>query len=265
MNNSGDAAEQVVRMYLEGIEVVAKLTGAGAKNVYAILVSTLSQQNKTKGKSRLASMIKSGKPLKVFSISKKDLSTFTSEAKRYGILYNVLKSRTDNSPDAPIDIIVREEDGAKIQRIVDRFKLATVDQAAIISDSQRDVADRKAVEREASEKSRGQRIYEETIGVQPQKEKNAPENPTAAKTEKSPPSRHFSEDNPTSTKRVRTTSTGNKKPSVKEKLERYQEQSRQIKGDSRSVPKQTQQDFSPTPNGQTIHRQPKQSKKHNER
>ena len=38
MNNSGEAAEQVIRMYLEGIEVVAKLTGSGAKNVGALLM-----------------------------------------------------------------------------------------------------------------------------------------------------------------------------------------------------------------------------------
>ena len=76
MNNSGEAAEQVVRMYLEGVEVVAKLTGSGAKNVAALLMSVLKQEHKTKGKARLTSMLKSGKPLKVFSIPQKDLKTF---------------------------------------------------------------------------------------------------------------------------------------------------------------------------------------------
>ena len=32
MNNGGDAAEQVVRLSLEGFEVAAKLTGSAAKN-----------------------------------------------------------------------------------------------------------------------------------------------------------------------------------------------------------------------------------------
>lgn len=31
MNNGGDAAEQVVRLSLEGFEVAAKLTGSAAK------------------------------------------------------------------------------------------------------------------------------------------------------------------------------------------------------------------------------------------
>ena len=35
MNNSGDAAEQVVRLSLEGTEVALKLTGCAAKNIAA--------------------------------------------------------------------------------------------------------------------------------------------------------------------------------------------------------------------------------------
>ena len=33
MNTGGEAAEQIVRMSLEGFEVAAKITGAGAKNI----------------------------------------------------------------------------------------------------------------------------------------------------------------------------------------------------------------------------------------
>ena len=43
MNNGGDAAEQVVRLSLEGFEVAAKLTGSAAKNVALLLVSVLKQ------------------------------------------------------------------------------------------------------------------------------------------------------------------------------------------------------------------------------
>ncbi len=38
MNNGGDAAEQIVRLSLEGFEVAVKLTGSAAKNI-AILFS----------------------------------------------------------------------------------------------------------------------------------------------------------------------------------------------------------------------------------
>ncbi len=43
MNNSGDAAEQVVRLSLEGFEVVAKVSGEAAKNIAVILLAALKQ------------------------------------------------------------------------------------------------------------------------------------------------------------------------------------------------------------------------------
>ena len=93
MNNGGDAAEQVVRLSLEGFEVAAKLTGTAAKELTVLLISVLKQEQKTKGKARLTNMLKSGKELKVFSIPNKDLKTFTEQAKKYGVLYCVLKDK----------------------------------------------------------------------------------------------------------------------------------------------------------------------------
>ena len=84
MTSNGDAAEQVVRLSLEGFEVAAKLSGSAAKEVAILLVSVLKQEvtqsNKTRGKARLSNMIKSGKELKVFSIQQKYLPTFTKHA-----------------------------------------------------------------------------------------------------------------------------------------------------------------------------------------
>ena len=73
--------------------------------------------------------IQSGKELKVFAIRHKDLKTFCEEAKRYGVLYSVLKEK--NNTDGICDIMVRAEDAAKISRIVDKYELATIDTNAI--------------------------------------------------------------------------------------------------------------------------------------
>ena len=59
MTNGGDAAEQVVRLSLEGFEVAAKLSGAAAKNIAVLLVSVLKQEQKTKGKNKKKRQIKS--------------------------------------------------------------------------------------------------------------------------------------------------------------------------------------------------------------
>ena len=87
MSYSGDAAEQVVRMSLEGAEVAAKITGQGAKQVAILLYAVLKDQKKTKGKARLTSMLRTGKELKVFAVEDKDLVKFSRAAKQYGVLY----------------------------------------------------------------------------------------------------------------------------------------------------------------------------------
>lgn len=126
MNTSGDAAEQIVRLSLEGMEVTAKLTGTAAKHIAIILLSVLKQEHKTRGKARLTSMIKSGKELKVFAIPQHDLKTFVEHAKQYGVLYCVLKDKNNTEPNAIVDVIARAEDAAKIQRIFDRFEIGSV-------------------------------------------------------------------------------------------------------------------------------------------
>ena len=81
---SGDAAEQVMRMSLEGTEMAVKLAGSGAKQLAILLYAVLKDQKKTRGKVRLANMLRSGKELKVFAIHDHDLPKFCQEAKKYG-------------------------------------------------------------------------------------------------------------------------------------------------------------------------------------
>ena len=82
MTNSGDAAEQVVRLSLEGTEVALRLTGSAAKNIAAALYTIYKDRDarKIKGQQKLTSMLKSGKELKVFTITDKNLKTFAKEA-----------------------------------------------------------------------------------------------------------------------------------------------------------------------------------------
>ena len=91
MNTSGEAADQVVRMMLNGTEVLIKLTGSGAKNVAILLYSIARQQKKTKGHARLESMLRSGKPLKVYTFRDSDLPKFKEVAKQYGISEEITK------------------------------------------------------------------------------------------------------------------------------------------------------------------------------
>lgn len=128
MTNGGDAAEQVVRLSLEGFEVAARLTGSAAKNVAILLASVLKQEatqaNKTRGKARLTNMIKSGKELKVFSIPNKDLKKFTEQAKRYGVLYCVLRDKNTKGDHTEWDLesnIELEISGLSIESVYHGF------------------------------------------------------------------------------------------------------------------------------------------------
>ena len=131
---NGEAAEQVVRMSLEGFEVAAKVTGEGAKDIAVLLYTIMKNKEQTAGKAKLANMLKTGKPLSVFSVKSEDLPKFQQEAKRYGILYCALVDKKNKDKDGVIDIVVRQEDSGRINRIVDRFKLASFNKAEIISD-----------------------------------------------------------------------------------------------------------------------------------
>lgn len=180
MNNSGDAAEQVVRLSLEGTEVALKLTGSAAKNIAAAIYAVLKNRdkNKIKGRQRLTAMLKSGKELKVFTISEEHLKQFATEAKRYGVVYCALRGK-EKSADGMVDVMVRAEDASKINRIVERFHLATVDTASIKHEIEKTRAEKGAGEKMEApavpekgqpEKSDEDKLLDEMLGAPTRKE-----------------------------------------------------------------------------------------------
>ena len=263
MNTGGDAAEQVVRLSLEGFEVAAKLTGTAAKELTVLLVSVLKQEQKTKGKARLTNMLKSGKELKVFSVPNKDLKKFTEQAKKYGVLYCVLRDKYSKDDNAPVDIIARAEDASKIQRIFDRFELGNVDKGSIVANAEKSIAQREELANEVPTKSKGERIVEEAMGKPIQKDGASHENPTVAKTDKNPPSRQSSaEVDGKSDKGI--SKSAEEKPSVREKLERYKAQAKTEKeADRTDLDKSGEKPKSQNRTNQTTHQQPKKKKNRN--
>ena len=125
MTNGGDAAEMLVRLYLEGFEEVVKLSGKGIKELVPLLASTLKQESKSKGKARLTQMIKSGSPLKVFTFKNKDLKKFTEQAKRYGVLYTVLRDKNSKDPRTLMVGVKKTSVSRKVQRAFRFLSLLT--------------------------------------------------------------------------------------------------------------------------------------------
>ena len=124
--NSSDSAEEVVRISLEGMEVALKVAGTGAKNMAVMIYTIMKDKQQTKGKTRLTNMLKTGKPLKIFTIRAEDLKKFSQEAKKYGVLYCALADKKNSKIDGMVDIMVREEDASKMNRIAERFNFRDV-------------------------------------------------------------------------------------------------------------------------------------------
>lgn len=216
MSVNGDVSEQVVRLSLEGFEILAKLTGSGAKNVAAMIYTIMKDKRQTKGKIRLNNMLRAGKPLKIFTIKREDLKTFAKESKIYGISYCALMNKSSKDPNEMIDVMVKEEDASRINRIVEKFKLTTVDTTKVETKIVKSIEDREAQNRKlgVQEKSKEEQL-EDILSKKPiQKEQSIQENFNVAKIEKSP----LSEPSSMTSKMQEGVSKGVKKPSVKKEL-----------------------------------------------
>lgn len=262
MNTGGEAAEQIVRMSLEGFEVAAKITGAGAKNIAILLYSILKEEKKTKGKARLTSMLRSGKELKVFTVKNSDLKKFTQEAKKYGVLYCVLADRKNKDPNAEVDVIARAEDASKISRIAERFKLASEATASIVTEAEKEKAEKTGQPEPdigVQEKAEKDKLLDALMGKPIWKEENAP-NPSVAKTEKSPQSEPISEQPKKSAEGATMTK---EKPSVREELRKIKDSRKEQEADTSSaLDKSSASDKAKKqPTGKTEHKQPHKKRK----
>lgn len=226
MNTSGEAADQVVRMSLEVGEAALKISGTGAKHLAVMLYTVLKEKKKTKGRVRLETLVKSGRPLTVFSVKESDLKQFVQETKRYGVLYCAVRNPKGSS-DGLVDVIVKEEDAPRINRIVDRFQFASVTEAAKIkTEIERTRAEKAKAgksekqekqgqaepEKDYPQKSKEDQLMDELFG-EPVKKEGKEQNPSLAKTTKS----RLSE--PTS-KRQEKTAEGTSKLFISEKPEK---------------------------------------------
>ena len=134
--NSSEAAESIVRMSLEGFEVAARITGKGAEKIAIALYTMAKDKKMTKGKTNLNNM--SGSPLQIFTLDETQLKKFHEEAKKYGVLYTALIDKKHPDLDGMVDIMVREEDAPRVNRIVDRCNMAIYDTAAIKTELEKD-------------------------------------------------------------------------------------------------------------------------------
>lgn len=139
MNTSGDAAESIVRLSMEGIEAALRITGSGAKGLAMVIIALLQSKDslRNKGRTRLKTMLKTGKPTAVFAVKNEDLETFMTSAKKYGILYAVVRDPGGMGQDVT-DVIVKSEDAGRVNRLVEKFDLNVKDIGAMVLERERE-------------------------------------------------------------------------------------------------------------------------------
>ncbi len=242
-------------MSLEGVEVAAKITGSAAKELAVMIYAVLKDQKRTKGKTRLTSMLRSEKPLKVFAVKDQDLKLFCKEAKRYGVLYCVLKDK--DATDGLTDIMVRADDAAKINRIFERFKLATVDVGEVRSEIEREmegqepvtpVGDELPVPVKVQAEDREDAFLDQLMGKSPTAPKEHNENPTQARTTTPRQSE------PSSEPKGRAASEPDPRPSVRAELKKIREEQK------KTAEQPNKERSGKAPKGNQ-HKQPSHSKK----
>ena len=268
MSASSDSAEEIVRLSLEGFEVVARLTGSMAKEMAVMLVALSKEKSiKTKGQTRLNNMLKSNSNLRIFTIKKDDYQDFKKQAKRYGVLYTALGKKSEISKDGNIDILVKEEDAVRINRIVEKFKLTTVDQTKIetalekaeIEKTMPTGKEKTEIAKEIQEKNTSEDLLNKLLKKQNIKEENENTNPSnIPNTEKEIQSENSS--------KMNAKMEGTKKeekPSIREKLDTIKKENEEkeklkAKEEIKETPKQEKIQ-------ETKHTQPKKKSRKKER
>jgi len=178
VNNAGDAAEQIIRMSLMGMEYSFRITGAAAKNIAAFLFAALSGAKsndcqKLSGKEHLHTMLRSGKEVKVFKIRNENLKTFYQRAKLYGVVYTLVRNKKGDWS----DLMVKAEDASKINRIMEEIELVPSGQL-----SSAEIIDNGELKIENEGVASGEKNHSPLSTVNSQLK----ENPSPARTKKKP-------------------------------------------------------------------------------
>ena len=120
MNLGGEAADQVVRYSLEGIDHGLRLSGTMAKNLAVFLAAVMKNNQKSYGRISMARMLRENRPLKFFTIPSNRIHEFAKEAKKRGLPYVVIRDRKNPKL---CELMVFADDAAKVNRVMDQMEL----------------------------------------------------------------------------------------------------------------------------------------------
>ena len=157
---AGTAVNSLLKISIEGAEFMVKISGKLAKHSAAMLMAALSKP-KTKGQVRLKQMIKEGKPISIFTIKSEDLNRFSAEAKKYGVMFNIVKGKDI------CDIMVTTDQAQQLKRVLTNLKIGTVQEA--------DESQYQKSEENINRDEKNQSFVDSVVGVTPERAKQSHE------------------------------------------------------------------------------------------
>ena len=115
---NGEAADEVVRMVLNGSEVAIRLTGSAAKNLAAILVAWSKNHKKVYGKTSMMKLLRSGEELQVLSLTKEQYQDFKASARKQVLFAPFVDTKSE---DEKVDVVIEAKSIPLVNHILDRI------------------------------------------------------------------------------------------------------------------------------------------------
>lgn len=122
---SGDAADEVVRIMLNGTEVAVRLAGSGVKNLAAMLIAWSKKEKKPYGKTNMMRLLKSGEELQVISLDREQYKQFTTLAKKKVLYAPFLNTKEE---DGKVEVVISSKSIPLVNYILKKIGYGDVQQ-----------------------------------------------------------------------------------------------------------------------------------------
>ena len=113
---NGEAADEVVRMALNGTEVAIRLTGSAAKNLGVILYEWAKNNPKVTGKTSMMKLLRSGEDLQVVTLTREQYDQFKALAKKQ-VMFAPFVNKEKN--DGMVEVVISSRSLAIVNHILE--------------------------------------------------------------------------------------------------------------------------------------------------
>lgn len=111
---NGDEASELVRMMLQGGEIVIRLGGSALKNTVAFLMAMRQNNKVVHGKKSLPKLMKNFKDLRTFNMSYNQYKAFKKHSKEYKIPFAAVGNKNDKKGNVDVFLPVEHIEAANL-------------------------------------------------------------------------------------------------------------------------------------------------------